>query len=163
MPRTLLRQRLTPFLLMLVTGATAAAGSATWNLNPTSGDWNIAANWTPATVPNGPTDTATFDNSNITDISLSDKFEVASLIFTPVASAFTITTTENMTISGPGIVNNSAVPQNFIATSQPGTIDQHFPRHIGQQTPQGRIIVGRLWHGAAAKGHQPIPLGRRQP
>ena len=38
----------------------AYAGSATWNLNPTSSDWNTATNWTPATVPNGPTDVATF-------------------------------------------------------------------------------------------------------
>ena len=29
------------------------AGSATWDLNPGSGDWNTATNWTPATVPNG--------------------------------------------------------------------------------------------------------------
>ncbi|PYI95728.1 MAG: hypothetical protein DMF00_15655 [Verrucomicrobia bacterium] len=29
------------------------ANSATWNLQPTSGDWNTAINWTPATVPNG--------------------------------------------------------------------------------------------------------------
>jgi len=30
------------------------------NLNPGSGDWNTAANWTPMTVPNGSADTATF-------------------------------------------------------------------------------------------------------
>src|SRR5439155_17434789 len=36
------------------------AGSATWNLNPMSGDWNTAANWTPATVPNSPADTASY-------------------------------------------------------------------------------------------------------
>jgi len=29
------------------------AGSSTWGLNPASGDWNTATNWTPATVPNG--------------------------------------------------------------------------------------------------------------
>ena len=34
------------------------AGSATWNLNPTSSDWNAALNWTPNTVPNGPADVA---------------------------------------------------------------------------------------------------------
>ncbi len=56
-----------PFLLSAA--STAFAGSATWNLNPTSGDWNTAANWTPATVPNGPADTATFDISNTTGMS----------------------------------------------------------------------------------------------
>ena len=29
----------------------ARAGSATWNLNPASGDWNTAANWTPNDRP----------------------------------------------------------------------------------------------------------------
>ena len=28
--------------------------------NPSSGDWNTAANWTPTTVPNGPSDIAMF-------------------------------------------------------------------------------------------------------
>src|SRR5947208_15938786 len=58
-----------PFLLSAA--SSAFAGSATWNLNPTSGDWNTATNWTPATVPNGPNDTATFDVSNITDVFVS--------------------------------------------------------------------------------------------
>jgi hypothetical protein len=42
--------------LMFVLSALAYAGSAHWNLNPTSGDWNTAANWTPNEVPNGPAD-----------------------------------------------------------------------------------------------------------
>ncbi len=47
----------------------AHAGSATWDLNPTSGDWNTAANWTPMTVPNGPADIATFALSELTTVS----------------------------------------------------------------------------------------------
>jgi len=42
----------------------AYATDATWNLNPTSSDWNTAANWTPNTVPTG---TATFEVSNTTN------------------------------------------------------------------------------------------------
>src|SRR4249919_3342757 len=57
-------------LLLLIPNAPAQAGSATWNPNPTSGDWNTAANWIPATVPNGPADTVTFGVSNIRDVSL---------------------------------------------------------------------------------------------
>ncbi len=57
--------------LLFLANGTAQGGSATWNLNPTSGDWNTAANWTPATVPNGLSDIATFDASNITSVSLS--------------------------------------------------------------------------------------------
>ena len=66
-PVYILRAVLLPFLL---SATSSFAGSATWNLNPTSGDWNTATNWTPATVPNGPTDTATFGVSNITGISV---------------------------------------------------------------------------------------------
>ena len=63
------------------------AGNATWNLNPTSGDWNIAANWTPATVPNSKFDTATFGVSNTNNISPSDKTIVDGINFAAGASA----------------------------------------------------------------------------
>jgi hypothetical protein len=47
-------------LFLLSTWSGAFAGSAMWNLNPDTGDWNTANNWTPATVPNGPIDIAAF-------------------------------------------------------------------------------------------------------
>jgi hypothetical protein len=40
-------------LLFLVPSATYAI-SARWDLDPISGDWNTAANWTPMGIPNGP-------------------------------------------------------------------------------------------------------------
>jgi autotransporter-associated beta strand protein len=110
--------RTSPFLipiLLLTAAASAHAGSATWNLNPTSGDWNIAANWTPATVPNMPADTASFGLSNRTSISTSASFGLNGMVFNPGASAYTISTTDFITISGTGIVNNSGVTQNIIA------------------------------------------------
>ena len=59
-------------LLLITTLATlldaqAKGGSATWNSNPINNLWNTAQNWTPATVPNGETDVATFGVSNIPD------------------------------------------------------------------------------------------------
>jgi len=62
-------------VLTLSLGALSAiyADSATWNLNPTSNDWNTAANWTPATVPDGPLDVATFAVSNTTGVSLAQQ------------------------------------------------------------------------------------------
>lgn len=70
---------------------TVSAGSATWNLNPASGDWNTASNWMPATVPNGLADTATFDISNTTNVSLSAAVEVDGILFDTGTSACTIT------------------------------------------------------------------------
>src|SRR5947199_9161243 len=61
------------------------AGSATWDLNPVSGDWNTATNWTPATVPDGSADTATFAVSNTTAISISANTRVGWLALAPGA------------------------------------------------------------------------------
>ena len=107
-------------LLLLSVSGTAHAGSATWNLNPASGDWNTAANWTPATVPNGSEDGATFDVSSITDVSLSATVIINRIVFNPRASAFAITVPPPnplltiLEIGGAGISNDSNTVQAFI-------------------------------------------------
>src|SRR6266699_1384402 len=91
------------------------AGSATWNVNPASDDWNRAANWTPHTVPNGPADTATFPNSNTANPVIHSSVELDALVFgDSTLTAFTIVADEaggqevaSLTLSGTGIVNNS--------------------------------------------------------
>jgi autotransporter-associated beta strand protein len=108
--------------LMLLIPAFAYGGSAEWNLNPTSGDWNTAANWTPMTVPNGPADTATFGLSNTTDVSISANTEVNSITFTSAAAnPYTITANPGLTltISGVGITNNSGIAQRLFINSFP--------------------------------------------
>ena len=80
----------------------ARAGSATWDLNPGSGDWNTATNWTPATVPNGPADTATFALSNTTSVSLSADTEVDTIMFNPGASVYTVTAEHDT--AGEGVI-----------------------------------------------------------
>jgi hypothetical protein len=93
------------------------AGSATWNLNPTSGDWNTADNWTPATVPNGPSDVATFVTSSVNQVSFSaSSTEAAEVVFDSTGTSsfnLTIGAGNTLTISGTGVVNNSGVTQNF--------------------------------------------------
>jgi autotransporter-associated beta strand protein len=108
-------------VLTLSFGALRAgyAGSATWSANPINGDWNTAANWIPNTVPNGPSDTATFETSSITDISLSGPIEVEGIVFNPGADAFMINATEPLTISGTGITNDSGVIETFVADTGP--------------------------------------------
>ncbi len=112
-----------PFLLLILSCAlalNAEAGSATWTLNPASNNWNQATNWTPATVPNGSADTATFGVSNISP-SIRDFIDVDSVVFSSGASAFTIavdpdpTTGHSASLSfdGVGIVNNSGITQAF--------------------------------------------------
>ena len=108
-------------ILSILTSQLAVAGSATWGLNPSSGDWNTAANWTPATVPNSPTDVATFDNSNTTGVSISTAdTRVKGVVFNPVASAFTIALKGgSFTIGDGGITNNSGVTQTLATVQSP--------------------------------------------
>ena len=108
--------------LLLATGSSSFAGSASWLANPVSGDWNTAGNWNAGGPPNGPADTATFAFSSITGVSLSANTEVNGIKFNAGASAFTITASPTfaLTISGVGITNNSMITQKFVAAGDSG-------------------------------------------
>ncbi len=102
----------------------ADAGSATWKANPPTNDWNTAANWAPKTVPNGPTDTATFGTSAVPSVSLSDDVEVDRITFESGASSSYVIATglsSELTLSGAGIVNNSGRLQNFSIQTGPSS------------------------------------------
>jgi autotransporter-associated beta strand protein len=104
--------------LIFLVSAVAYADSAQWNLNPASGDWNTATNWTPMTVPNGPADIATFGLSNTANVSISANSEVSGITFSAAASnPYTITASAGfvLTLSGSGIANDSGIAQNFVA------------------------------------------------
>jgi autotransporter-associated beta strand protein len=112
-------------LVMAIT-SNAFAGSATWKSSPSTGDWNTATNWTPQTVPNGSSDTATFATSNQTSVSISADTTVDGIVFNAGASAFTITASSgflDLNLVGAGVTNNSGTEQNFIAASGAGTIN----------------------------------------
>jgi hypothetical protein len=102
------------FSLIFLVSAVAYADSAQWNLNPTSDDWNIADNWMPMTVPNGPEDIATFSLSNTTNVSISEDTEVTGIIFTSAATnpySITVSSGLTLTLSGTGFTNNSGIAQ----------------------------------------------------
>ena len=105
-------------LLFVAAQRPSLAGSATWATNPTSGEWNTAANWVPNTVPNSMTDVATFATSNVTDVINSNVIvNLDSLVFSPGASQYTISALDNIELYGPGIVNNSGILQSFIVSA----------------------------------------------
>src|SRR6266550_6409758 len=94
--------------LMFLLPTVAYSDSAQWDLDPISGDWNTAANWTPMGIPNGPADIATFGLSHTTDVSISADTEVNAIIFTPAATnpyTISINSRLTLTISGSGITN----------------------------------------------------------
>ena len=105
------------FAALLLASATAQAGNATWSMNPINGDWNTAANWTPARIPNGPLNTATFTQSNLTDITVSDDTQIKSIIYNAIASSYVVTVNQPhvLTITNGGIINNSLRSQTLIA------------------------------------------------
>jgi hypothetical protein len=103
--------------LLLCGNSAALAGSATWLANPSNGNWNNSANWSPNTVPsNFISDVGTFDKSSITNIFFSNSFsEFGGIAFTQNASAFTFNVPFNVVdMGGVGIVNNSGKTQNFV-------------------------------------------------
>ena len=114
---SLYRLALLPALCLILTTQQSYAEDATWNLNPGSGDWNTATNWTPNAVP-GDADIATFNTSAITGITFSHDSRVLELLFNPGASAFTFTVDNSYTFSlnFVGVVNNSGVTQNFVVS-----------------------------------------------
>ena len=102
-------------LLFALAPVAARAGSATWKPNPQSSDWNQAGNWTPATVPNGDADVATFGASNVTAVDRLEDIQVAGIVFSPGASAYTIGGFEEyFGVGDLGVVNNSGLTQNFV-------------------------------------------------
>jgi autotransporter-associated beta strand protein len=103
--------------VLLLSIQSSHAGSATWLATPATGDWNTAANWTAGGPPNGPADTATFDFSNVSGVSLALNTEVNGILFNTGGSALTITASPmfTLTISGMGITNNSGTTQSFVS------------------------------------------------
>ena len=66
--------------------ATSARAQNVWLLNPGSGNFNIATNWTPAAVPTG---TAFFGASNTTSLTFSTNTSVGGWTFNARASDYT--------------------------------------------------------------------------
>jgi fibronectin-binding autotransporter adhesin len=91
----------------LLAALPAHAQDATWLLNPGSGNFNTAANWTPATVPTG---TAFFGTSNITSLSFSANTAVGGWAFNAGAPAYTFTVPSGpvLTFNGAGISGTAA-------------------------------------------------------
>src|SRR3954454_13305867 len=104
-------------LLFLAAQRLSFAGSATWDQNPLSGDWNTAANWAPQTVPNSETDIASFGSSNVTNLSITNaSVSLDSAVFNSGAPPYTLTIhIYNLLFYGAGIVNNSGSVQSIVA------------------------------------------------
>ncbi len=91
------------------------AGSATWKNDPANSMWSNAANWTPATVPNGPADTATFEATDeFTTPVVASSTEVDSIIFDLGSPEYYVIAVDApLEVSGAGVFNNSGTSKSF--------------------------------------------------
>src|SRR5947209_3025409 len=106
---------------LLLGSNVAIGGSATWLPNPTSGNWNEAANWTPSGPPNSETDVATFAASTINNLYLSSATRVEAIIFdSSIKARYTIRASD-LGVFGSGFTNSSGFAPHFIASG--GKID----------------------------------------
>ncbi len=90
-------------LALLAAALQAMAQDATWRSNPGSGDFNAAANWTPATVPTG---TAFFGTSNTAALSFSADTTIGGWTFNADASNYSFSNGfgHRVVFNGTGIV-----------------------------------------------------------
>ena len=108
----------------------ARAQDATWLPNPTSGDFNTAANWNPASIPSF--STAFFGTSNTTALTFRFDTTVNGWTFNAGASAYTFANNQTLSFNGAGIVINGGSASirnthhlnfNFTSTAGNATIN----------------------------------------
>jgi hypothetical protein len=96
--------------------AAGPVADATWNATPISGDFNTAANWTPAFVP---TATAFFGTSTITSLSLSASATLGGFTLNAGAPAYSLLDNgQFLTFNGAGIV----IDGGSLAITNNGTV-----------------------------------------
>src|SRR4029077_10914480 len=105
-------------LLLLCTNL-CYSDSATWVENPVSAQWQDPLNWSPQTVPRRAGDVATCESSTASDIRILEPINLASLVFNPGASAYTIEASGlgPLFFRDQGVINNSDVTQTFELTA----------------------------------------------
>ena len=74
-----------------------------------SGDWNTAANWSPATVPNSATATATFGIGETATVNMSSSVQLQSLSFSNSTGNYAVSSTFNATLTLASITLASGV------------------------------------------------------
>jgi hypothetical protein len=125
--------------------SSAAAGNSTWAARPSTGDWNTAANWTPAGVP---VNTASFGTSSQTEIEFAPNScaTVDRIAFVAGAPSYTFTfgapapKAPALTIAGAGVHNESASSQRFVVASSAVSYTQPQLKFTNSASAGGRDV-----------------------
>ena len=124
----------------------ARVQDATWLLNPTSGDYNTATNWNPATVPMG---TAFFGASNTTALTVSAA-TVGGWTFNGGASAYTFANDGFINFIGAGIainggsaaiINDNGLSFNANSTAGSATITNNDNLRFNDASTAGSATI----------------------
>jgi len=92
---------------------------STWNAQAASGDWDTAANWSPAEIPSGTAQFATSYQTAITFSTAGATVDTVEFVEGAPTYTFTIGSTSSpaLTLSGKGIRNASGQQQSFIVAA----------------------------------------------
>jgi autotransporter-associated beta strand protein len=91
----------------------ASAMAQTWLASPGSGDWNTAANWNPATIPDSLAAAVVFGTSTQSAVSLSSNVAIGSLTFNGTTAYTVDLNGQLMVVHGAGMTNNSGLTQHI--------------------------------------------------
>ena len=150
------------------TALSAQAGPTPINwLSPADGDWSVAANWSPADVPNTPSEAAVLGLSGMYSVALNTSITIGGLAITNPDAVLEMNNS-NLTIGGAGFVNDGTYVMNINASNFNANLSFSSPSSI---TGTGQIVMiaatnnddsqinpaGTLTHGA---GHTIRGAGR---
>jgi autotransporter-associated beta strand protein/T5SS/PEP-CTERM-associated repeat protein len=113
--------------------------NATWDGATT--DWNTPGNWTPPSVP---TNTATFSNSGVTNLTISSNTSINTINFTAAAPAysFTVQNAATFTINSGTSNSSSFFPGFTVNTGAALTIGNAAFVEMGSLAGGGTVTIG---------------------
>jgi hypothetical protein len=141
------------------TALSAHAGPTAINwLSPADGDWTVAANWSPANVPNTPSEAAVLGLAGMYTVALNSNITIGGLAITNPDAVLEMNNS-NLTIGGSGFVNDGAYVMNINGSNFNANLTFSSPASI---TGSGQIVMiattnnddsqinpaGTLTHGA---------------
>src|ERR1051325_2171484 len=104
-------------ILSLALFSASLSFAQTW-VGGTSNVWDNVANWDTVSYPNGPSASATFGSSAVTNLVLTNSVTVGAVTFTGSAPSYTLDTSSFVfSIQGAGILNSSGTTQTFISSN----------------------------------------------
>src|SRR5262245_6703753 len=118
---------------------TAHAQDATWD--GATSDWNTPGNWTPPSVP---TNTATFSNTGVTNVTISSNTSINPIYFTAAAPAYSFTVQNNATFAiNIGTSNSSSFAPAFTVNAGSAvTVGNGVFAEIGSLAGGGTVTIG---------------------